>query len=266
MNKKWKVGTYFGVGVFVHWTFVLLLGWILLAGGGMEDLVFVAAIFACVVAHEYGHVLMARRYGIGTRDVTLYPIGGGASLNAMPTKTREEIAVALAGPAVNVVIAAVIALFLFIMSQWDGAFVSLGGFLTELALINVILALFNLIPAFPMDGGRVLRAWLARKNDYADATDKAAKVGRFIAGIFAVIAIAKGLPMFFILAAFIYVVAGAERQRAFMERDAQTIGSRWQFSGSSFRFPSGRTVQATPRVPRPTRPTRGDVIDVDVIP
>ena len=264
MKNKWKLGTYFGIGVYLHWSFLLLLGYVLLFGGGLIQALFLAMIFACVVAHEYGHVLTARHFGIGTRDITLYPIGGVAALKSMPKRPSEEIMVALAGPAVNVVIAFVLALFLIITGQFSANLNSFSGFLTSVMFLNVILAGFNLLPAFPMDGGRVLRAWLARKHDYATATDKAARVGQVFAAIFAVIAIFTVNAMFFLLAAFVYMAAGAERRQAFLERDAQTMGPRWQFSGSTFQFPSGRTTTPPPMPKRQS--DREQVIDVEVIP
>lgn len=251
MRHKWKLGTYFGIDVYLHWSFFLLLAWVLFSGGGVVGALFLAAIFACVVAHEYGHALMARSFGIGTNDITLYPIGGIASLRAMPKKPREEIAVALAGPAVNVVLAFILALFLLVTGQWTGSFVnSFGGFLFAVLVANVILAGFNLIPAFPMDGGRVLRAWLARKHDYATATDKAATVGRVFAVLFAIIAVVKGLPLFLVLAAFIYFMAGVERRHAYLERDL-----------AAFRWSDDRFDHGSPR-----SPGNDDVIEVEVIP
>lgn len=256
MNRKWKLGTWFGTGVYLHWTFLAFLAWVFLFNGGVPGALFMVAIFACVVAHEYGHVLMARHYGIGTRDITLYPIGGVAALRSMPKKPSEEIAVALAGPAVNIVIAFVLGIFLLITGQWGFVLTTAGGFLTTVLVANVILAAFNLLPAFPMDGGRVLRAWLAKKHDYATATDKAAKVGRGFAGIFALYAIFNSQPMFFVLAAFIYMAAGAERRQAFLARDGVRFGS----------WTSRPPIDPTP----PSRPAPnwgdGPVIDVEVVP
>ncbi len=260
MRHKWKIGTFFGIGVHLHWTLLLLVAWIILSqaslAAGLFNLLFVAAIFACVVAHEYGHALMARHYGIGTQDITLYPIGGIAALRAMPKRPREEMAVALAGPAVNVVIAVVLALFLLVTGLWTAYFFSIGGFLVGLLIANVLLAGFNLIPAFPMDGGRVLRAWLARTRDYATATDQAAKVGRVFALIFAIVALVQGMPFLLILAAFIYLMAGAERRHAYMERDA----ARFRF------FPFGdRGFQPYRPPERVRRDPDPEFIDVDVI-
>src|SRR5215210_7810014 len=160
-----------GTVVRVHITFLLFLVWI--AGthwrlGGqtvaLDGVIFIVLLFACVVAHEFGHIFAARRYGIRTPEVTLWPIGGVASLERIPDNPREELVVALAGPAVNVVIAGVLVLFLG--ANLDGAAIAelenpRAALLARLAAANIFLVVFNLIPAFPMDGGRVLRALLA---------------------------------------------------------------------------------------------------------
>ena len=168
MSWSFPIGRLFGSEIRVHVTFLLLLAWIGIAhyqqGGtqaAIQGIAFILALFACVIAHEFGHALTARRYGIRTPDITLLPIGGLARLERMPEKPSQEILVALAGPAVNVVIAAV--LILFMNSRFDmEALQRLDNpglsFIVRLASVNIFLVLFNLIPAFPMDGGRVLRA------------------------------------------------------------------------------------------------------------
>lgn len=197
MSWSLKIARLFGINVYIHWTFLILLGWIFLSslGSGQNiqeallGVTFILALFACVVLHEYGHALTARRFGVPTRRITLLPIGGVASLEKMPEKPREELLVAIAGPAVNVVIA----LLLFVLMQVlgitfpteqleDPSQISLGNaFIPNLLAVNVILVLFNLIPAFPMDGGRVLRALLSMKYDRAKATSIAAQIGQFLA-------------------------------------------------------------------------------------
>lgn len=255
MNHKWRLGTFFGIDVHIHWTFLLLLVWALFAGG-LAYGAFLLTIFACVVAHEYGHVLMARHFGIGTRDITLYPIGGVASLNALPRKPQQEMAVALAGPAVNVVISFVLLLTLILLGGWSANLNSFTGFFSTIMIANAVLAGFNLLPAFPMDGGRVLRAWLARRHDYATATDKAATVGRIFAVLFAGIAIVKGMFFFLILAGFIYFMAGVERRQAFLERDASRF--RW--------FVGPRPFPQTEETVEVKRDAWGnEVIDVDSV-
>lgn len=206
----------------LHPTFFLLIAWIgavswVRAGPGAaaEGVVFISLLFVCVLLHELGHVYMARRYGIPTRDITLLPIGGVASLERLPEKPSQEIAVALAGPAVNVVIA----LVLFALLGLQGVSVDLKSFaeferanmslLTQLAIANAALVVFNLIPAFPMDGGRVLRAVLASWMGYVRATRAAAGIGQAIAvglgflGLF-------GNPVLILIAVFVFLAASGE--------------------------------------------------------
>jgi Zn-dependent protease len=172
MKWSWKIGTLAGIDLRIHATFLLLLAWVgaghWLQGRSLEAMLagvsFILALFACVLLHELGHALAARRYGIPTRDITLLPIGGLARLERMPDKPSQELWVALAGPVVNVIIAAVLFAWLTLARAWapiGELGVAAGPFLERLWLANVWLVLFNLIPAFPMDGGRVLRAALA---------------------------------------------------------------------------------------------------------
>ncbi len=211
-----------GTDVCIHPTFLLLLAWVGVVGwlrGGAPAAVnavsFIVLLFVCVLLHEFGHVGAARRYGIATRDVTLLPIGGVASLERMPEKPSQEIVVALAGPAVNLVIAA--ALLTLLASQGLGIdaqqFTELerqqSGLLAQLAAANVALVVFNLIPAFPMDGGRVLRALLATRLGFAQATQVAAGIGQVLAiglgflGLF-------GNPLLILVAIFIFLAASGE--------------------------------------------------------
>lgn len=219
---KWslKLGTVAGIPVYVHATFALLLGWIAvvhwMAGGtvsaALAGMVFVLAIFACVVLHELGHALAARRFGVPTRDITLYPIGGLARLERMPEKPSEELWVALAGPAVNVAIAAALALALFITSSFEPLQtigVAQGSFLERLMAVNLLLIVFNMIPAFPMDGGRVLRAVLAMRMNYARATNIAARIGRAFALVFAAVGFFFN-PFLVVIAFFVWIGAGQE--------------------------------------------------------
>ncbi len=194
---KWsiKLGRYLGIDVYMHFTFVLLVSWVAYANWRQEQslaaaaagVAFILAIFLCVVLHEYGHALSARRYGIKTRDIILLPIGGLARLERIPTNPLHELKVALAGPAVNVVIAMGLFLWLKLTATLEpisSLTLSTGPFLERLMAVNLFLVVFNLIPAFPMDGGRVLRALLATRLEYGRATQTAAAIGQGIAVLF----------------------------------------------------------------------------------
>ena len=217
-----KLGRILGIDVYLHVTFLLLLGLIAsahaVAGGslaaGLNSVTFLAAIFLCVLLHEFGHALMARRYGIQTLDITLLPIGGVARLERMPNKPVQELWVALAGPGVNVVIAAVLAAWLTMTSSWS-ALTSLsstsGPFAERLLVVNVMLVLFNLLPAFPMDGGRVLRALLATRLDYARATRIAARTGQVMAVVFVIAGLFSN-PFLLLIAFFVWMGAVQENR------------------------------------------------------
>jgi stage IV sporulation protein FB len=220
--RRWSflLGTYGGTEVRIHATFLLLLaflGWqsALVEGfaAAIGTLAFLVAIFTCVLLHEFGHVIAARRYGIHTPDITLLPIGGVARLERMPRKPSEELVVALAGPAVNVVIA----LGLFLGRGFTGIGGDLwdelrqGSFAAKLMAWNVVMVVFNMIPAFPMDGGRVLRAILAFFIDYVKATQVAASIGQAFAVFGAMVALFfAGNPLLLIIALFIFMGAGQE--------------------------------------------------------
>src|SRR5512138_3596022 len=198
MKWQWKLGRFAGIDVFVHATFLLLIGWVGYShwlehhnwGEVLNGVFFILALFLCVVLHEYGHALTARKYGIKTRDITLYPIGGVARLERLPDKPIEELWVALMGPAVNVVIAALLFVYLSVTNGFvplSNLSIASRSFAERLMMVNVSLVLFNLIPAFPMDGGRVLRALLAMRMDYVRATQIAANIGQgmaFLLGFF----------------------------------------------------------------------------------
>lgn len=218
MQSSWKLGRLAGIDVYLHSTFMLLLAYAGLMLGGLPAILLVAAAFGCVLLHEFGHALMARKFGIETEDITLYPIGGVARLRRMPKSPGAEMAIALAGPAVNVAIAAVLSLALG-LGLFDGPGIDaiVGAFAVNLLSINIVLVLFNMIPAFPMDGGRVLRAaltgWLGRVR----ATMIAASIGRGLATLFGLYSLVHGDWLQVILAMFIYVVAGAELRQVLAE-------------------------------------------------
>jgi Zn-dependent protease/CBS domain-containing protein len=220
MKWSWRIGKFLGIDVNMHITFLLLIGWVVLSyylqGSTLvataEGVVFILALFACVVLHEYGHALTARRYGIKTRDITLLPIGGLARLEKMPDQPIQELWVALAGPAVNVVIAAVLFAALTLTSGGVPA-ISLslgrGSFFEQLMVVNVLLVFFNMIPAFPMDGGRVARALLAMRMEYTRATQIAANVGQGIAVLFGFVGLFAD-PFLLLIAVFVWIAARQE--------------------------------------------------------
>ncbi len=225
MRWSWRVGSVSGIRVQVHWTFLILIGWVVLQDvsrgadvpGVIRGVVLVAAVFACVVLHELGHALTARRYGIATRDITLLPIGGVARLERMPEKPMEELWVAAMGPAVNVAIAGALAVVLMLMGNLTSATTALSpgaGFLSQLLWINVILVVFNLLPAFPMDGGRILRGLLGTRLGFARATAIAASVGQLMAMVFGFLGLIGGNPFLIFIAIFVYLGAQAESRHA----------------------------------------------------
>ncbi|MCS6829804.1 MAG: site-2 protease family protein [bacterium] len=219
MRWSWKLGEYAGIAVYVHATFLLLIGWIALLHwiqlGTLQAVVngvaFILLLFGCVLLHEFGHALMAKRYGIRTRDITLLPIGGVARLERMPDKPVQELWVALAGPAVNVVIF----LLLYFFLQAKSALLQIapdmvrGDLWTRLMTVNLFLAAFNLLPAFPMDGGRVLRALLAMRMDYVQATNVAAALGQGMAFLFGFLGLLFN-PFLLFIAFFVWIGAAQE--------------------------------------------------------
>lgn len=220
MGWSLRLGRWLGIDVYIHITFLLLLAFIGLshglaarsAGAALGGVLFFAGLFVCVLLHEYGHALAARRYGIGTRDITLLPIGGVARLERMPEKPMQEFVVALAGPAVNVVIAIGLMVGLKLGGWWQ-PLASLsptsGNIFERLLVANVFLVAFNLLPAFPMDGGRVLRSVLAMRLDYARATGIAAAIGKGMAVLFGFAGL-FGNPMLLLIALFVWIGAAQE--------------------------------------------------------
>jgi Zn-dependent protease len=228
MKWSWNVGKIAGVDLKIHLTFFLLIGWIgfstLLNGGTVGavliEVLFISALFLCVVLHEFGHALTARRFGIATRDITLLPIGGVARLETMPEDPKEELIVAAAGPLVNVLIG----VFLFVGLLISGTFMQpfdltmlTENFWLRLMTVNISLVVFNLIPAFPMDGGRVLRSILATRMEYLKATRTAAFIGRGLALLMGIAGFFLN-PLLILTGIFIWYGAGSEAQTVELKR------------------------------------------------
>ncbi len=218
MGWSWKIGRLAGIDVYVHATFFLLLLWLGLVYGqkgglpaAVHGIFFILLLFGCVVLHELGHALTARRFGIRTRNIVLLPIGGVASLERMPEDPKQEILVALAGPAVNIAIAAVLWLLLSVqpVTPLAAGGTAEGGMLQNLLVLNLFLAVFNLLPAFPMDGGRVLRALLAFRMDRIRATRTAAFVGQLMALWLGFMGLMYN-PILLFIALFVWIGAAAE--------------------------------------------------------
>lgn len=228
MNWKIRLGRWFGIDVYLHFTFLLMLGFIAIIhwlperslGAALGSALFFVSVFLCVLLHEYGHALMARKYGISTLDITLYPIGGVARLARMPKEPMQELWIALAGPAVNLAIAGILYM---IGGLWNGgvAVETLAAAPTNiigmLIWFNLVMVGFNMIPAFPMDGGRVLRAGLAQKMGHSRATQIAGVIGQGVAVLMAGYGIFTGQWMLIFIAIFVIVAAKQEMEHAIMK-------------------------------------------------
>jgi len=221
MSWSVSIGRIAGTEVRIHLTFLLFLIWIWVAsyttggaGAAWSGLAFMILLFACVLAHEFGHILTARAFGVATPDVTLLPIGGVARLERIPEEPRQELLIAVAGPAVNVVIALLLvavagaSLDMHHLATVESARISL---VDRLAAVNLFLAVFNMIPAFPMDGGRVLRALLAIRLGHVRATRIAATVGQLLAFGLGFLGL-LGNPLLIFIAIFVYLAASSEAQ------------------------------------------------------
>jgi Zn-dependent protease/CBS domain-containing protein len=226
MRWSLRILTVSGIGIYVHITFLILVAWIgaifFQSGGAVHavhGILLILAVFACVVLHELGHALTAKRFGIKTKDITLLPIGGVARLERIPREPGKEFLIAIAGPLVNVVIAGLlysvirVALPSVSLEEVDENLLQTPGldtFLIQLLAVNVVMVVFNMIPAFPMDGGRILRSALASVMDYATATRIAAFIGQSVAVVMGIFAIYKPLPLLFIVAVFVFLGAAGE--------------------------------------------------------
>ncbi len=226
MRWAWRLGQIAGISVHVHGTFLFLLAWVAMSRflirhrivDAIDGLVFILLLFGIVVIHELAHALAAKRFGIATRDIILLPIGGVSRMERMPSRPTQELLVALAGPAVNIALAGVLWLVLapgaglagLTPTSWVG-----GPLLIKLFWANVSLAVFNLLPAFPMDGGRVLRAFLAMRMDRARATQIAANIGQGLALWFGFLGLFVN-PVLLFIALFVWIGAAEEAMAAQM--------------------------------------------------
>lgn len=232
MKWAWRIARIAGIDIRLHITFLALLAWIAWSSyvatgtlaGVLDGVLLICLVFAIIVAHELGHALTARRFGVKTRDITLLPIGGVASLERMPDNPRQELLVALAGPAVNFVLAAVLALICLPLgydllpqpssdAQVVDAQIMAVPLLVRLVWINLTLGLFNLLPAFPMDGGRALRALLALRLSDIRATRIAAGLGQAMAIVFGVVGLFVS-PVLVFIALFLWIGASGEARVA----------------------------------------------------
>ena len=238
MKSSIRIGQLAGIPLFLHWTFLLVPAYVLVSGylmgrpafGMAADLTLVTVIFGCVVLHELGHALAARRYGIQTRDIILMPIGGVARLERIPRRPAWELVVAIAGPAVNLVIAAVLLAIAVPLTGVDGLWnpQSLTANLVGKTIaVNLAMIVFNLLPAFPMDGGRIFRAALAMRLPYVRATRIAARVGQATALVIGVVGLVIfNNPMLMFIALFVWGGARQELMSAELEASLQRLSVR----------------------------------------
>ena len=267
-----RFGEYFGIELRLHWTFLALGAWMGLTVLNQTGSLLVAAhwlvtlssIFACVALHEYGHALAARHYGIGTLEITLLPIGGLARLESMPDEPKQELWIALAGPATNYALAAIL-LALHLLSGGNlsnlispGLFG--GSLISTLFQVNLIMGLFNLLPALPMDGGRILRALLSLRMPALKATQIAASLARMLAAGMIVYGLVRGGLMLAVIGGFVWFTARNEYRNALL---VEQMKAAHRHSGADFgsgvRDHSGRGNGAPPGewvqpdVPKPER-------------
>ncbi|MBY0527942.1 MAG: site-2 protease family protein [Gemmataceae bacterium] len=281
MFRSWKLGTAFGIGIYIHWSFLILLGIVLYStyGGGLVASAFwvglVVATFSCIILHELGHALMARYFGIPTRDITMFPIGGVARLERMSERPFEEVCIALAGPAVNVVISAVLFGVLSVSARLThqpfpvplpesmteiGFNVEEFGFappfLTFLMVTNIGLVVFNMIPAFPMDGGRVLRATLASFVGQLRATEIAAVLSlpfAMLIGLWGVagMVLAHSYNPVPILVSLFVVFAGQQELAAVRYKEARRRQAAEHEAALAYGFPGDLPHVRVPQPPEP---------------
>lgn len=255
MNGSFKIGTAFGIPIRVHWMFLPFV--LVLIGSPF----LIVTLFGSVFLHELGHSLVARSFGIQVLDITFWPLGGMARMNRMPESPRVEGLVAIAGPAVNFVLVGITLPLMLLASvaHPQGALMqATWSFLT----INLLLGTFNLLPAFPMDGGRIVRAFLGRRHDWVTATEKAVRIGRFVAlamvllplvGFLADNAAAQSFCMMPVIAAFVWFAGGQELMSVRLRHGRSPFGHAMPFGGAPFAEPAPHEAPPPPPHERPRR-------------
>jgi Zn-dependent protease len=242
MLPSFQIGTLFGFPIRIHLSFLLLLGVVLLSMGGIAGLMLMLMVAGSVVVHELGHALVARHLGVPVAGIGLHFFGGAAQMVGLPRRPTDEIAIAAAGPAVS---------FMFAGLGHGLAAVTGVQLLALFGWVNLVLATFNLLPVFPSDGGRILRAWLARRRGLVRATDIAVIVGRFACVALGVTGLAIGSFQLVIVAVVLWMMAGAERLAARMRGDH----GAWRGEGAptpvEYLPPDRRDGNASPPPGRP---------------
>lgn len=223
MQWSWKIARFANIDVYIHSTFFLLLAWFAYSdwkqAGTIEAViqgsVFIILLFGCVVLHEFGHALTAKRYKVKTNRITLLPIGGVASMERIPEDPKQELNIAIAGPMVNVVIAGL----LYFWMNASNITITENDILSNnlplsyrLMLVNIMLVVFNMLPVYPTDGGRVLRALLAMRMPHHKATAIAAKIGQVLAIGMGIVGVMYSHPILILIAVFLWFGATAENQ------------------------------------------------------
>ena len=260
MNGSFKIGTAFGIPVRVHVTFLVLVYVLFLFADALAVLGLVGLVFGCVLLHELGHSLVARGFGLRVADITLWPLGGMARMSEIPENSRIEALIAFAGPAVNFALAGIALLALVAgaaLGMEDGA--KPQQLLLGVLAVNVVQGGFNLLPAFPMDGGRLLRAFLARRRDWLSATEIAVRVGRWLAlvlfcGSLAFLVVEKSLCFMPVVALFIWFEGTRELWNVRLRHGVPVFGSfraAWRPAQSSGAAPGNEAPPPDGEARRP---------------
>jgi Zn-dependent protease/CBS domain-containing protein len=237
MSWSFRLGTILGIPIRIHFTFLVILGLLAineasLSGvlAGLSSLLFIVLLFGCVLLHELGHCVVARRFGVLIASITLYPIGGIAAFTEIPRQPMREILIAIAGPMVNFIIAGGLFLGVELLSPGPRLPISIlhgGDFLGGLLQLNLRLGLFNLLPAYPMDGGRILRGLLATRMSYLAATRWAAGIGKIFGGLFILIGVVRQqYLLFIILGVFLYLIASSDERATLLQSALEGIQVR----------------------------------------